>query len=145
MNKSIYQYSLRIWLTTLLVSPPIAFIVSYTKNVNSFWEIIAGLFLFEGYAIGFGLLFSLPSVVLFYFVSLRTSKLSAAIRSKRLILISFASTLLLITFSILLGGLNQLYNFENVGYISSYGLVVILSLIFYKLPFERKQQPTGRL
>lgn len=145
MNKSIYQYSLKIWLTTLFVSPPVAFIGSYAKNVNSFWEIIAGLFLFEGYAIGFGLLFSLPSVILFYFISLRTSKLSATIQLRKLILILFALSLLLVTFSILLGGLNQLYNFENLGYISAYSLVLVVSLIFYKFPFRKTRQPTMRL
>jgi hypothetical protein len=103
MTKSIYQYSLRIWLTTLFVSPPIVFIASYAKNFGSFWEMIVGLFLFEGYAIGFGLLFSLPSAILFCFISLRITKLSATIQLRKLILILFALTLFGITFSFLLG------------------------------------------
>lgn len=137
MTKSIYQYSLRIWLTTLFVSPPIAFVASYAKNVDSFWEVIVGFFLFEGYAVGFGLLSSIPSVILFYFISLCASKLSAAIQLRKLILILFALSLLLFTFSIYLGGVNQLFNSENLGYISTYGLVLVVSLILYKLPFEK--------
>lgn len=145
MTKSIYQYSLRIWLTTLFVSPPIAFIVSYAKNANSFWEIVANLFLFEGYAIGFGLLYSLPSVILFYFIALFTTKLSATVQVKKLILILLALTLLLTTSSILLGGLNQINNSESLGYISAYSLVLVVSLIFNKVPVKKTKQLTMRL
>lgn len=137
MTKSIYQYSLRIWLTTLFVAPPIAFITTYTTNISSFSETMMGLFLFEGYAIGFGLLLSLPSVILFYFISFWTTKLSTTIQLKKLVLILFALTLPVITFSIVLGGFNQLYTSENLGYTLAYGLVLVASLMFYTLPFEK--------
>jgi hypothetical protein len=145
MTKIIYQYSLRIWLTTLFVSPPIVFIADYAQNVNSIWEKIVGLFLFEGYAIGLGLLFSLPSVILFYFISLHTSKLSTTIQLRKLILILFALIFLFVTFSILLGGINQIYDSKSLRYISAYSLVLVMSLLFYKLPFEKTRQKTMRL
>ena len=142
MTKSIYQYSLRIWLTTLFASPPFVFIANYVRNSSSFWDIVRGLFLFEGYSIGFGLLVSVPSVLLFYFISIKTSKIPISIQVRKLILIVFVLALLLTTFSILLGGLNQLYNVESLRYIAAYSLVLIVSIIFNKLPAEITQQPT---
>jgi len=106
MNSNIFQYSLRVWLTSVVGAALVFVLITIVKEPNlsqSFWQAISSFFSDWLFFAGFQLLFSIATWLVFYVVILllvkrihnhRTRLWTISIAGIVLTLITFKLTLL---------------------------------------------------
>lgn len=118
--KSALMYVLLVWLTTIVISPPIYYFVFGAERIDAPMVF---------YIILFGLLFSIPAAGIMIFVAAFINKELQNPPLKKMIIGLCSALLIIIAFWLLSGN-----NIRSVGdYLSIYCGVAILSSLVYKL------------
>jgi len=124
--KQALTFSLKVWLTTVLVTP---FVIALTEALHGKDYTVSGFFLFVVLGIIFGALLSLISFGCFYCVTIFIKGTSLKIKIQKVILSLLAIAFIIVPFMFL-----QLFGIDHL-FISClhYCIVVLLCIWLYKL------------
>lgn len=98
--KQVLIYSLKVWLTSVLISPIIFILIEITFKTRSFIDVNSVLG-FIAYSIPYGLVLSIPSWLLFFACIYNISKFIRNLLTIRLIVTLVGSVLSLLSFYII--------------------------------------------
>jgi hypothetical protein len=90
-------YYLKVWLSTILVSPILLLLVLAIANATEFSELYTAIPLY-GLMIGVGFVLSIPTMFLFYFLNFYLTKNSFELRRRKFILSGFSIIGVYLTF-----------------------------------------------
>ncbi|GGB78164.1 hypothetical protein GCM10007424_17830 [Flavobacterium suaedae] len=128
------NYFLKVWLTTLLVSPFIIFISLSIIDNNNWLDIeqtgpLAFLFILAG------IIFSLPSIGLFYLLGRKLQQHNINNKSIKITLSIYAVISIFVTFSLLGDAFTTVYNKDFV-FPLSYSIIMAISIFLFNLNFN---------
>src|SRR5689334_19358736 len=126
------KYPVKVWLLTILIAPLVSFIIMFLENGASF-SVFDSAFVVIFFMILFGLLLSLPSLFLFWYLSDELNDRALKSRNKKLILCLCGVFLIWITFFLMNKSLFSKWNFYDYNWPLSYSFVMVLLTITLKM------------
>lgn len=131
------KYPVKVWLLTILISPLVLIILSSFRNGANFRDFESSLILIF-YMIIFSLLFSSPSLLLFWLLSDELNGRAIKARNKKLILCSAGFVLIWTSFFLIDKNLFTKWSFNNYKLPLSYSFVLLLLIITLKPTVSEK-------
>ena len=135
MTSNSFRFATKVWLTSVVLSPFLFFVISGTIDVKKLHIEAAGLGLFLFFSFVFGLLFSLPCwTILIFAVKFINKKLTTTIKKKILIIaIGILLTYLLFYFIFFKDRTDNEQLGFNMRLAMAYCLTIIGGILIFKL------------
>ena len=124
-------YSLKVWLTSVVLSPIIDVLVEFIAHPRYFDGFKAELG-FIGYSIPYGLILSIPSWFFLLTTLVIFEYTNAAVRTKRIVLTVVAAILTYAPFYLLFYSADDIRWFDTFLWGFSYCLIIVSGIWFYK-------------
>lgn len=134
MTSHSFKYATKVWLTSVLISPLVYFLISRTLDLRKLQIEAVGLEGFILFSIIAGLLFSLPSWTVFFFVVKFINKQPNSIIVKKTIIGLTGILLTFIPFYLVFfkDNFEPQLNF-HLKLLTSYSLTIIIGILIYQL------------
>ncbi len=127
MKNNALVYSLKVWLTALLLGSLGAGMTLYDKDSH-----ISGLISWLGFVIFYGFFFSFPSFLILFLFVYRLNKKALSVINKKLILSGVGLTLTLLPFFMMIK-LGFMDSWSDIFVITPYAIIIVFGIWFYKL------------
>lgn len=131
-NKPIMKYSIKVWLFTVIISPLLLFLILGLIINSAKWDEILGSWLMIAFMMLYGLVLSIPAMLLFWLIE---RKLINTLNDNKLKLIlsvySFISVW--ITFYIFDKGFVE-RGFQQIFWVVIYSITIVIGVWLFKLP-----------
>lgn len=129
------KYFLKVWLTTLLISPLFICISLWINKSHHWLNDFEGIHIFIILAMIMGTIFSLPAITIFYLLGKELQKKNINNKTIRVILSIYAVISIFITFSLLDGAFITISN-KNFVWPVSYSLIMIVSICYFNMNID---------
>lgn len=135
------KYTIQVWLFTVLFSPLFLFVIlGFFINSVKFSEILASWPII-GFMILYGLVLSIPTMILFWFLQKKLMKVFT-IDNTKLILSAYSFSSVWITFYVFDKGFVE-RGFQQIFWVIIYSLTIVLGVWFFKIsvpPTNKNEQ-----
>ena len=126
------KYSIKVWLFTVIVSPLLLFLILGLIINSAKWNEILDSYMMIGFMMLYGLVLSIPSMLLFWLIQ-RQLKNNLNENKTKLILSVYSFFSVWITFYIIDKGFVE-RGFQQIFWIVIYSLTIVIGVWIFKLP-----------
>lgn len=126
------KYSIKVWLFTVIVSPLLLFLILGLIINSAKWNEILDSYIIIGFMMLYGLVLSIPSMLLFWLIQ-RQLKNNLNENKTKLILSVYSFFSVWITFYIFDKGFVE-RGFQQIFWIVIYSLTIVIGVWIFKLP-----------
>lgn len=126
------KYSIKVWLFTVIVSPLLLFLILGLIINSAKWNSILDSYMMIGFMMLYGLVLSIPSMLLFWLIQ-RQLKNNLNENKTKLILSVYSFFSVWITFYIFDKGFVE-RGFQQIFWIVIYSLTIVIGVWIFKLP-----------
>jgi hypothetical protein len=128
-----FTYTIKVWITSAVLSPFLIVMLNNIFSLDVMVHFVVGSTLFIFLAIFFGLIFSIPALILFTFLNWLLARTQLSNRQKKFILCPVSSVLAGLTLYIIYGKPLADIEIDFILLLISYPAVTLTSSIFYSL------------
>jgi len=133
-----FRYSLKVWLTSVILSPILYVLVDSVLNPKYISGLL-GIFGFISYSIPYGLMLSIPSWGLLWISCIFINKRTATVRLKKIILSIIGAILSLLPFYLLFHLDDDNAHEDVITWSICYSVIIIAGVWFYKLSLNHNR------
>jgi hypothetical protein len=126
------KYSIKVWLFTVIVSPLLLFLILGLIINSAKWNSILDSYMMIGFMMLFGLVLSIPSMLLFWLIQ-RQLKNNLNENKTKLTLSVYSFFSVWITFYIFDKGFVE-RGFQQIFWVVIYSLIIVIGVWIFKLP-----------
>lgn len=126
------KYSIKVWLFTVIVSPLLLFLILGLIINSAKWNLILDSWMMIGFMMLYGLVLSIPSMLLFWLIQRQLKNNLNEIKTK-LILSVYSFFSVWITFYIFDREFVE-RGFQQIFWVVIYSLTIVIGLWIFKLP-----------
>jgi hypothetical protein len=126
------KYSIKVWLFTVIVSPLLLFLILGLIINSAKWNSILDSWMMIGFMMLYGLVLSIPSMLLFWLIQ-RQLKNNLNENKTKLILSAYSFFSVWITFYIFDRGFVE-RGFQQIFWVVIYSLTIVIGVWIFKLP-----------
>lgn len=126
------KYSIKVWLFTFIVSPLLLFLILGLIINSAKWNEILDSYMMIGFMMLYGLVLSIPSMLLFWLIQ-RQLKNNLNENKTKLILSVYSFFSVWITFYIFDKGFVE-RGFQQIFWVVIYSLTIVIGVWIFKLP-----------
>ena len=126
------KYSIKVWLFTVIVSPLLLFLILGLIINSAKWNSILDSWMMIGFMMLYGLVLSIPSMLLFWLIQ-RQLKNNLNENKTKLILSVYSFFSVWITFYIFDKGFVE-RGFQQIFWVVIYSLTIVIGVWIFKLP-----------
>lgn len=126
------KYSIKVWLFTVIVSPLLLFLILGLIINSAKWNSILDSWMMIGFMMLYGLVLSIPSMLLFWLIQ-RQLKNNLNENKTKLILSVYSFFSVWITFYIFDRGFVE-RGFQQIFWVVIYSLTIVIGVWIFKLP-----------
>lgn len=130
--KSTLIYSLKVWLTAVVLAPMLTQLLDYLCGVQQSYD-LKGIFYFVLLSIPYGLMLSLPCWLLLWLATSLLNRTRLTNKNKKLLLSVVGFLLAALPFYLIFGHDDKGFNLETIVWAASYMLVIVAGVWAYKL------------
>jgi hypothetical protein len=134
MKLDALTYCVKIWLSTLLIAPIFVIAGKLMLDKHFLEPKLSLLFVIYAVEVMLSLVFSLPSVLMFWILTYGLTIVKVKVNYKKLILCIASSVLTIMSFSLIYTTLNAI---EFILIAATYYLVIIVGIWYYKFSFSQ--------